>query len=39
MIWQWNRRVFNGMNVSTVKYIVRLIRNEGYSHKKISLIK
>lgn len=39
IIWQWNGKGFNGMNISTGKYIVRLSTDEGYSTKKISLIK
>ena len=39
IIWQWNGKGFNGMNVSTGTYIVRLSTDEGYSTKKISLIK
>ena len=39
VIWQWNGKGFNGSNVSTGTYIVRLSTDEGYSTKKISLIK
>ena len=39
IIWQWNGKGFNGSNVSTGTYIVRLSTDEGYSTKKISLIK